>query len=243
MKKILAAIVVFVLFIVLWTALFLKYGSSEQVLFPSGAFEVYALTDASVGGFSTSELTRGDSSVRALVNIRSGVAYAYAGVGLNLLSVYNRPAADFFDFSRFDSMAVQIETGRMRKVSIRLLNNDPVYSKQGSYTSYRPLVASLNVPAKAGNFAKISLSEFTVPEWWLAGLGLEEDDGLRYMQRGTLFEVFNGEGALRGIPDEITLRSVRLWGENRTFKTLMYLTLGLGVVAFAAALYLIRKKK
>jgi len=243
MKKILEAAAVFVLFVAIWIALFVKFSSSELILFPTGDYEVYVLTDSNVGGFSTSELTKGDSFVSAKVNIRSGVAYAYAGVGLNLLSVNSRPATDFFDFTRFDSMSVQVETGRMRKVSLRFLNNDPVYSKQGLYASYRPLVASVDVPTKSGDLAKISLSDFKVPEWWLAGQGLEEDDGLRYMQRGVLFEVFNGEGTLRGIPDEITLRSVHLWGENRTFKTLMYLILALVAVAFTLAVYLIRKNK
>lgn len=241
--KISVAILAFAIFVVVWSLLFCKFSENHQVLFPTGVHEVYALTDATVGGFSTSELTKTDSSVSARVNIRSGVAYAYAGMGLNLLSVNNRPATDFFDFSRFDSMAVRVETGRMAKVSIRFMNNDPVYSQQGSYASYRPLVASLNVPAKPDQEARVSLSEFKVPEWWLAGQGLEEDDGLRYMQRGVLFEVFNGEGTLRGIPDDIVLHSVRLWGLNRTFINLMYIALGLGVLSFAVSLYLIRKKR
>lgn len=236
------AFAVFVIFAVIWSVLFNKFSESHQILFPTGVHEVYALTDASVGGFSTSELSQTDSSVSAKVNIRSGVAYAYAGMGLNLLSVNNRPALDFFDFTQFDSMAVRVETGRMSKVSVRFMNNDPVYSKQGTYASYRPLVATINVPAKVSDEVRVALSDFKVPEWWLAGQGLEEDDGLRYMQRGVLFEVYNGEGALRGIPDDIVLHSIHLWGLNRTFRTLMFIALGLGVLSFVVALYLIRKK-
>lgn len=243
MKKRLVVFASFIIFVVLWTVIFSKFSSSEQILYPSASYEVYALTDANVGGFSTSELTKGDSFVSARVNIRSGTAYAYAGLGLNLLSINNRPAADFFDFEKFDSMTVLVETERMRKVSLRILNDDPIYSKGGSYSSYRPLVATIDVPAKSGDSVRIAMSSFKVPEWWLAGQGLEKDDGLRYMQRGMLFEVYNGEGTLRGIPDEITLRSVLLWGENRTFKSLMYLALGLGILAFAAAVYLLGKKK
>lgn len=241
--QIAVAVVALAAFIAVWVVLFSKFAEVHQVLFPTGVHEVYALTDANVGGFSTSELSQTDSSVSAKVNIRSGVAYAYAGVGLNLLSVNNRPASGFFDFSQFDSMAVRVETERMSKVMVRFMNNDPVYSKQGAYASYRPLVASMNVPAKSSEESRVALSQFRVPEWWLAGQGLEEDDGFRYMQRGVLFEIFNGEGALRGIPDNITVLSIRLWGENRTFKSLMYIALGLGLVAFAVAVYLIRKKK
>lgn len=242
LKKVLVSVGCLVVFLVAWIFVFGKFHENHMVLFPTGHHEVNALTDGVVGGFSTSELSRTDSVVSARVNIRSGMAYPYAGMGLNLLSVDNRPAADFFDFTRFDSMAVLVETGRMAKVSFRFMNNDPVYSRQGAYASYRPLVASVPVPAKADQETRIALSDFKVPEWWLAGLGLEEDDGLRYMQRGVLFEVYNGEGTLRGIPDEIILRSIRLWGENRPFKSLMYLALGLALIGFALSVYLSVRK-
>ncbi len=89
------------------------------------------------------------------------------------------------------------------------------------------------------NGVAVSMLDFKVPEWWLAMQGLEKDDGLRYMNRGMLFEITNGEGTMLGIPDEITVRSIKLWGENRTFKALMYVALAViaavyaGVVALA----------
>ena len=36
-----------------------------------------------------------------------------------------------------------------------------------------------------------------------------------------------------GIPDEIDVRSIRLWGENRTFKALMFVALAVIVLAYA----------
>lgn len=241
-KKFGVASLILAIFVMAWILVFDKFRENHQVLFPTGRYEVYALTDAVVGGFSTSELTQTDSMIRARVNIRSGMAYPYAGMGLNLLSVDHRPAVDFFDFSRFDSMAVLVETDRMTKVSVRFMNNDPVYSRQGSYASYRPLVTSIPVPAKVDQEARVALSSFRVPEWWLAGQGLEEDDGLRYMQRGVLFEIYNGEGTLRGIPDEISLRSIRLWGENRPFKNVMFLVLGLALAFYVVFGYLVIRK-
>lgn len=239
--KLSVAVVGLVLFLPVWVWVFMAFSENSLQLFPAKTYEVYALTDGAVGGFSTSELSLSDSSASAKVNIRSGVAYAYAGLGLNLRSVDNRPA-DFFDFSQFDSMAVRVETGRMKKVVVRLMNDDPVYSKD-AVSNYRPLEASLNVPVRASDEVLVALSSLRVPEWWLASQGLEGDDGLRHMQRGVLLELFNGEGALRGIPDEISLHSIRLWGENRTFKNLMFLILGLFIATFVVSIYLIRKKK
>ncbi|WP_297702342.1 AraC family transcriptional regulator [uncultured Fibrobacter sp.] len=234
MKRIALASVALVVVFAVWTALFVKFGSTERTLFPGNTYQVYAVSDATVGGFSTVELSHNDSLVSARVNIRSGMAYPYAGVGINLLSVDNRPASGYFDFSDFDSLVIDVETGRMKRVGVKILNDDPVYSKKNVYQSYRPMVAQapVQIRGKKSGVA-ISMLDFKVPEWWLAQQGLDEDDGLRYMNRGMLFEITNGEGTMLGIPDEIDVRSIRLWGENRTFKALMFVALAVIVLAYA----------
>ena len=126
MKKIVIASVALVVLLVVWVCLFVKFSATEQILFPGGTFQVYAVSDANVGGFSTVELSNQDTVISAHVNIRSGMAYPYAGVGVNLLSVNNRPATGFFDFSDFDSLVIDVETGRMQRVGIKILNDDPV---------------------------------------------------------------------------------------------------------------------
>ena len=203
MKKIAVATAVLVALFVAWIVLFAKFATSEQILFPGGAYQVYAVSDANIGGFSTVELSNEDSVVSARVNIRSGMAYPYAGVGINL-------------------------------VGVKILNDDPVYSKKNEYQSYRPMVAQ--APVKVLNKKSgvvISMLDFKVPEWWLAMQGLDKDDGLRYMNRGMFFEITNGEGTMLGIPDEIVVRSIRLCGENRTFKALMCVLLVVIVLVYA----------
>ena len=234
MKKIVIASVALVVLLAVWICLFVKFSSTEQILFPGGTFQVYAVSDANVGGFSTVELSNQDSVISAHVNIRSGKAYPYAGVGVNLLSVNNRPAMGFFDFSDFDSLVIDVETGRMQRIGIKILNDDPVYSKKNEYQSYRPMVAQAPVVIRdKKSRASVSMLDFKVPEWWLAMQGLEEDDGLRYMNRGMLFEITNGEGAMLGIPDDIVVRTIKLWGENRTFNALMYVALAVILLAYA----------
>ena len=236
MKRIVLASAALVVLIALWVALFVTFRSTEQVLFPGGTYQVYPVTDSTVGGFSTVELSQSDSVISARVNIRSGMAYPYAGMGVNLLSIHNRPASGYFDFSDYDSLIIDAETDRMRKIGVKILNDDPVYSQKNDYRSYRPMVSQVQVHK---NGVAVSMLDFKVPEWWFAMQGLEKDDGLRYMNRGMLFEITNGEGTMLGIPDEITVRSIKLWGENRTFKALMYVALAViaavyaGVVALA----------
>lgn len=236
MKRIVLASAALVVLIALWVALFVTFRSTEQVLFPGGTYQVYPVTDSTVGGFSAVELSQSDSVISARVNIRSGMAYPYAGMGVNLLSIHNRPASGYFDFSDYDSLIIDAETDRMRKIGVKILNDDPVYSQKNDYRSYRPMVSQVQVRK---NGVAVSMLDFKVPEWWFAMQGLEKDDGLRYMNRGMLFEITNGEGTMLGIPDEITVRSIKLWGENRTFKALMYVALAViaavyaGVVALA----------
>ena len=223
-----------------WGALFGAYKDSLQVIFPAGGFEIYTLTDAEAGGFSTSEMTASDTAVSARVNIRSGKAYAYAGFGFNLMSLGNRPSGHF-DFSRFDSLAVVVETGRMRSVTLRILTEDPVYSTPGKYLTYRPLEKEIAVPGKPVEVA-VSLMDFKNKEWWLVAQGLDKDDGLSYLYRAAMLEVFNGEGALRGIPDDIEVKSVRLWGENRDFQKGMFFALAAMLLLLGGFIYMAFRK-
>lgn len=239
MKKIAVSTSLFVLLLILWAVLFSAFRENEQTIFPDCVYEIYPLTDKEMGGYSASELTRSDSVITASVNIRSGMAYPYAGIGFNLMSANNRPAG-FFDFTRFDSMEVLVETGRMRNVSVRIMANDPVYSKDNVYPSYRPLQKSF-AATKGGT--KLSVYELQVPDRWFASLGLEENDGLKYLNRGVILEVFNGEGTMLGIPDEIKLQGVRLWGVDHTFVKVMYALLAILILVWIASVVYIRRRK
>ena len=157
MKRIVLASAALVVLIALWVALFVTFRSTEQVLFPGGTYQVYPVTDSTVGGFSTVELSQSDSVISARVNIRSGMAYPYAGMGVNLLSIHNRPASGYFDFSDYDSLIIDAETDRMRKIGVKILNDDPVYSQKNDYRSYRPMISQVQVRK---NGVAVSMLEF-----------------------------------------------------------------------------------
>ena len=225
----------------LWVYFFVAFKDSSLELFPGKTFELYTLTDHEALGFSTSEVTVSDTLVDAVVNVRSGKAFPFAGFGFNLMSKNGRPSG-YLDLSRFDSLAVEVSTVRMNSIGIRILTDDPVYSKRGLYVSYRPL--EFQVPA-GRNFAesKAAISDFKTAEWWLAGQGLDKDDGLTYFYRSMLLEVFNGQGTLRGIPDAIQVKSVRLWGKNRDFRGGMFAGLGLWTLFLVCFIYMVLRKK
>lgn len=208
---VIASSLILLVAILAFFALQKKFGFREMTIFPTDTYEVYAMNDSIAGGYSTSTIhVAKDGSVTADVNIRSGKAYSYAGIGVNLLSVNHRPAANFFDFDEFDSVEVNVRTGRMQSVEFRILNNDPVYSRAGGLLSYRPKTKII----PANTVTKFALADLKTPEWWLVEQGLDKDDYLSYFDRGVILAVVNGEKVMRGIPDEIELKSIRLWRGN-----------------------------
>lgn len=241
MKNKVAGALILLVTLSLWVYFFFSFKDTSLELFPGKTFEIYTLTDHEALGFSTSEVTVSDTLVDAVVNVRSGKAFPFAGFGFNLMSKNGRPSG-YLDLSKFDSLAVEIATVRMNSIGIRILTDDPVYSKRGLYVSYRPL--EFQVPA-GRNFAesKAAIADFKTAEWWLAGQGLDKDDGLTYFYRSMLLEIFNGQGTLRGIPDAIQVKSVRLWGKNRDFCTGMYAGLGLWALLLVCFIYMSFRKR
>ena len=225
----------FVVAFTLWGLFFSMFKGNSLELFPAKSFEIYTLTDHEALGFSTSEVTVTDSLVDAVVNVRSGKAFPFAGFGFNLMSQNGRPSG-YMDLSNFDSLEIEVSTVRMNSIGLRILTDDPKYSQKGLYMSYRPLETQVSAGRNFG-LAKTAISDFKTTEWWLAGQGLEKDDGLTYLYRAMLLEVFNGQGTLRGIPDAIQVRSVRLWGENRDFKKGMFFGLGFLMFFFVCFAY------
>ena len=219
----------------LWGLFFTQFKGNSLKLFPASTFEIYTLTDHEALGFSTAEVNVTDTLIDAVVNVRSGKAFPYAGFGFNLMSQNGRPSG-YMDLSKFDSLEVEVSTVRMNNVGLRILTDDPQYSKKGLYISYRPLETQVSAGRNFG-LAKVAISDFKTAEWWLAGQGLDKDDGLTYLYRTMLLEVFNGQGALRGIPDVIQVKSVRLWGESRDFKKGMYFGLGFLAILFVCFIY------
>lgn len=227
--RVIIAVIFCCLFFV-WNWCFFTCRKSSLDFFPNSDFEIFELTDASMGGNSTAALDLSDSLLGVEINVRSGVAYPAVGIGFNLRSVNNRPV-EFFNFAKFDSLEIVLATNRMSSVSVRILTDDPVYTKPGIRETLRPVV--YNVPAtRSFESVKIPLTSFSTAVWWLAAMGMDDDDGLTHLHRSTLFEITNGDGVMRGIPDEISVKKVRAWGVNHDFVKAMYAILLLMMVTF-----------
>lgn len=247
-KRLILGIVFLAAFLAAWCFVFFQKKDVSLEMFP-GVFEIVSLNDQDAGGFSTSEISRTDTSAVATVNVRSGRAFPYAGLAFNLRSVDNRPV-EFLNLSWFDSVEVKVASKRMKSIALRLLTNDPVYTRKDDSKNFRVLVKNIaSAPYLGGTkeryaTTRFALNDFKVPEWWLSAQGLEEDDGLTYFHRAVMFEVVNGDGVLRGIPDELEVRSIRFWGVNHLFVKCMVAGLVTVIALFAfACCRLFRPKK
>ena len=189
-----------------WWFEYSKCGDADVELFPQKTFDYFPLNDSAVGGFSTSEVQVTDSLLTASVTIHSGKAFTYAGIGFKLKSLDKR--LEPLDLTKFDSLEIHVAS------------------------------PYLLMGASKERFAisKFALSEFRVPEWWLSSVGLEEDDGMTHLDRAKFFEIVSGGSTLRGIPDEMEIRYVRLWSDNGAQKRTLYYYLGF--ILFGLVLFL-----
>ena len=233
---------VFLALLVVWGFFYYRSGEAALELFPARTFEIFPLNDSAVGGFSTSEVQVTDTLLTSSVTIRLGKAFSYAGVGFNLKSMDKRPVG-LLDLTKYDSIEVRVASKRMKSMNVRILTDDPVYSRNGDYATLRVLEKQIpsspyllmGGPKERFAVSKFSLSEFRVPEWWFSQQGLEKDDGKTYLNRASFFEIVSGGSTLRGIPDDMEIRYVRIWGNNAEQKKILYASLVvilLGLVLF-----------
>ena len=221
---------VFLIALGVWAWAFLSFRQVACTFYPQGVYPLYSLDDSAFGGTSTCDVQAGDTLLDVSINVRSGVAYPAVGVGFNLNSVNSRPVGHF-NFSQFDSMEVTFATRYMRTIMVRVLTDDPVYTKEGFRETLRPVVMS--IPAsRSFTSERFAINKFRTAVWWIAAMGMEEDDGLTYLHRALSLEIVNGDGAMRGIPDEIEVKSVSAWGIDRDFERTMFIVLALIAVAF-----------
>ena len=221
---------VFLVVLGVWAWAFGAFRQMGCTFYPYGAYPLYPLDDSAFGGSSTCDVVAGDSLLGVNINVRSGVAYPAVGVGFNLNSVNSRPVGHF-DFSQYDSMEVVFATKYMRSITVRILTDDPVYTKEGFRETLRPVVMS--VPAsRSFTSERFAINKFRTAVWWISAMGMEEDDGRTYLHRALSLEVVNGDGVMRGIPDEIEVKSVRAWGIDRNFERAMFIVLALMVAVF-----------
>ena len=238
---------VFAALLLAWWYEYSKCGDADIELFPQKTFEVFPLNDSAVGGFSTSEVQVTDTLLTASVNIHSGKAFTYAGVGFKLKSLDKR--LEPFDLTKFDSLEVRVASKRMNSMKLRVLTEDPVYTRKGDYATYRvlekdiPSAPYLLMGGTKERFAvsKLAVSEFRVPEWWLSSVGLEKDDGKTYLNSAKFFEIVSGSSTLRGIPDEMEIRYVRLWSDKMPQKKELYMYLTFILIGFVLFLIYVLK--
>lgn len=213
--------------IVLFTVWFL-FHSNRLSIYPVGELPnsiIFAYGDIADGGASTADWAQNDSSLTLSLIVRSGIAYPYAGMGIDLISDTKKMSGEFVDFSLFDSLSITLRTRHMKQVQVKLITNDPKLTRVEDPMSARYLLQV--IPSERSyQEVRVPVSGFLVPEWWFERNGFTAPDQLKYLERGIKIDISSGSGTMLGIPDEIEIKSIQLFGENHFVNRIVF-TMGL----------------
>ena len=213
--------------IVLFTVWFL-FHSNRLSIYPVGELPnsiIFAYGDIADGGASTANWAQNDSSLALSLIVRSGIAYPYAGMGIDLISDTKKMSGEFIDFSLFDSLSITLRTRHMKQVQVKLITNDPKLTRVEDPMTARYLLQV--IPSERSyQEVRVPVSGFLVPEWWFERNGFTAPDQLKYLERGIKIDISSGSGTMLGIPDEIEIKSIHFFGENHFVNRIVF-TMGL----------------
>jgi len=208
------------------------FHSKQVDIYPSDSFPnsiIYAYGDQTDGGSSTASLNKGDSSITLSLLVRSGIAYPYAGMGIDLISDTEKLSGHFIDFSSYDSLSITLRTKYMKNVQVKLITHDPNLTQFEDPVSARYLLQLIPSDRSYQNIT-IPISGFSIPEWWFERNGFKAPDQLKYLERGIKIDISSGSGTMLGIADEIEIKNITLFGSNH-FLNKMILSLAIIITA------------
>ncbi|HPW94061.1 MAG TPA: AraC family transcriptional regulator [Fibrobacteraceae bacterium] len=232
MSKNIKLSILYVLCIIALVTIWSLFHSKQLEIFPSNSFPksvIYSYGDESDGGFSTASFTKNDSSLILSLLVRSGIAYPYAGMGIDLISDTQKLSGQFIDFSSFDSLSITLRTKYMKQVQVKLITHDPNLTRLEDPMSARYLLQVIPSDRSYQNI-HIPISSFSIPEWWFERNGFKAPDQLKYLERGIKIDISSGSGTMLGIADEIEIKKITLFGSNH-FLNKMILSLAIIITA------------
>lgn len=232
MSKNIKLSILYVLCIIALVTIWSLFHSKQLEIFPSNSFPksvIYSYGDESDGGSSTASFTKNDSSLILSLLVRSGIAYPYAGMGIDLISDTQKLSGQFIDFSSFDSLSITLRTKYMKQVQVKLITHDPNLTRLEDPMSARYLLQVIPSDRSYQNI-HVPISSFSIPEWWFERNGFKAPDQLKYLERGIKIDISSGSGTMLGIADEIEIKKITLFGSNH-FLNKMILSLAIIITA------------
>ena len=224
MSKNIKLSILYVLCIIALVTIWSLFHSKQLEIFPSNSFPksvIYSYGDETDGGSSTASFTKNDSSLILSLLVRSGIAYPYAGMGIDLISDTQKLSGQFIDFSSFDSLSITLRTKYMKQVQVKLITHDPNLTRLEDPMSARYLLQVIPSDRSYQNI-HIPISSFSIPEWWFERNGFKAPDQLKYLERGIKIDISSGSGTMLGITDEIEIKKIQLFGENHFINKLVF---------------------
>ncbi len=221
----------YLLFLAVLAGVWGVFRTSAAVLYPSGE-PLSVFQDSVFGGSSRAAFSEEDSLLSIDILARSGYESPYAGVKLALVPEAKFAFGNWQDLSRYDSLSIEVATRRMPQVLLTILTSDP--ERASSWLEpFGPRFVQHSI--KTGRqFQKttVALSDFRVPEWWFSFHRIHTPDEFTYLDRSFGFLILNGFGTMLGIPDEIQVKKIEVFGVNRRLGTILLFVALAGSIIF-----------
>lgn len=147
----------------------------------------------------------------------------------------------FFDFSAYNSIAVNLSSFRGKRVPITFTLNYKGFTDKEKLLSNLPLTFLLEYDAP-GEYI-IPLDKFEIPSWWLREHNLVKEDLTEIdFKRVNYIVVGSCQLLERGVEDTVEIKEIRIYNDNfANYLTTLGVLLVVGILFIILAL--IRKKK
>ncbi len=194
--------------------------------------EPFVLSDRLIDGNSEAKILDSEFGKLLDFRLRTGFVSPFASIAFPMIPAGDMVRQKFFDFSAYDSVKIICRTARAPRVSLRFVTHDPQYTQTEIPESGRPAEILISTERMFSE-TRAALANLKVPEKWFDWVGIEVPDNKLYLDRGYRLEVRSALGTMLGIPDEIEVKEIELFGLNRQFLWIMGIGLSAWILGFA----------
>jgi diguanylate cyclase (GGDEF)-like protein len=207
------------------------YGMNRSLrLTAAHHYAVWPYDDRDMGGKSVAHVTKTRSFIGLHCKLSAEYAAPYCGFSISLTE-----GVHGVDLSRFDTIALDIDTPGMDRLPVRVYvrNFDPRYARKGDPASLK-VNQMQYVPQREAHPFVLPLKIFQVAQWWIASHNIAPEESMPDLHNITVVEVATGDFTLAG---DYTVRVKSISFHGKWISTLQLLSAILALWVVAALLF------
>lgn len=208
-----------------------QYGMNRSLrLTAADPYAIWPYDDRDMGGKSIARVQRTPSAILLQCKLNAGYATPYCGFSVSLSETTKG-----VDISRFDTIALDIDTPEIEKMPVRvyLRNFNARYARKGDPASLK-VNQMQYVPQWEPHPFVLPLKIFQVAQWWIGSHDIAPDDSMPDLRNVTVLEVATGDFAVAG---DYTVRIMSIAFQGKWISSVQLLSIILALWVVAALLF------